>query len=330
MKLPKQVQDAADRSERAIQEAMKSRTQDPPAGDPPQDPPQPPSPSDPPTPNDPPTQQDPPKDGQDRTDWKAKYLTLQGMYNADVPRLNRELKDAQERLAALQAELSKARTPSPDQPPPTPEPATKLPAAVREALGDQVADEIEAFVANRADSAAAGVRKDIEPVREQATAAVKATEDVAADRARAARQAFMADLTRLVPDWQSIDTDERWHAYLAERDRFARRPRQELIAEAFRDGDVAAVAEFFNAYKEQAGIKPADQPPAPQPVDDKLARQQVPTPGGGTQPNREKHLWTTAEVGEVYKRRALGKISEDDFKVLEAEITAAQKEGRVR
>jgi len=323
MKLPKQVQDAEERANKAIEDANKSADapQDPPQGDPPAD-----APSDPPPVADPPVAESG-KDGQDRQDWKAKYHTLQGMFNAEVPRLHRDLKAANARIDELTVALEKSSKTAPADPPPT----TKkfdLPESARAALGEDIADAIVKLVEGSATETRDGIGKDIASVRQDVEATKKTAEDVAAERAENARNAFMGELTRRVPDWQSVDQMERWHQYLAERDRFARRPRQELMAEAFRDGDIDAVVAFFEAFKEQEGIgrKPVDQPPA----DNPLARQQVPDTSGRSSVPQDKKQWTRAEIADVYKQIALGKIPPDKAAVLEQDIVAAAGEGRIR
>lgn len=324
MKLPKQVQEAEERANKAIEGATK----------PPAAPPEP-QPSDPPVepvqPSDPPSADPAPPEkpeGQPREDWKAKYHTLQGMFNAEVPRLHRDLKAANARIDELNAALEKAsKAPTPN-PQPTEPTKFRLPTSARETLGQDVADAIEKLVEGSATGVRDDLGKEIAPIRQDAEAAKKTAEAEATERATASRNAFLAALTTRVPDWQAIDQDERWHAFLAERDRFARRPRQELIAEAFRDGDVDAVAGFFEAFKDAAeiGKKPVQPPPA----DNPLTRQQVPDTSGRSSVVQDKKVWTREEIADTYKQIALGKIPADKAAALENDIVAAGREGRIR
>jgi hypothetical protein len=348
-KLPKQVQEAGERAEQALAErtAAAAAPEKPDEGTAapaptPSDPLQEPTPSSgepSPAPPHPPAQP-----AQDRTDWKAKYHTLQGMYNADVPRLQKDLRAANDRIEALAnelAELKAKQIATPPAPAPLPEPRhVTAPPALVEAVGQEAADAMMAALVEQVSGIRTDLGKDIEPVKEQAEAATKTAQRLAVERERERRDAFMRALTERVPDWQQIDEDERWRAFLAERDRFARRPRQELIAEAYRDGDLEAVAGFFEAFKEMCGlgqpvadpVPPVDPTSAPAPAADPRAHLQVPAPSGRSAAPAagSKKLWTEAEIRKFYADVAKGNIPRDKAQEIEREIVKARAEGRIR
>jgi hypothetical protein len=348
MKLPKQVQEAGDRADQALQQHNAAADAAPDQPIPGTEAPAP-TPSDPPAATPPAEPAPTPAPAPDRTDWKAKYHTLQGMYNADVPRLQKDLKAATDRVDSLVEEVADLKTrlvtaaPAPAAPAPEPE-VVSAPAALVTALGQEGADALIAAITHQVSGIRSDVDKGIATVKESADNASKTADQLAQERANDRRTAFMAALTERVPDWPTIDNDERWHAYLMEKSREARRPRQELIAEAYRDGDLDAVAGFFEAFKEKVGITApavdptptpapaADPTPAPDPARAALERQQVPAPSGrsATPASDPKNIWTQAEIRKFYSEVTKGVYPRDRAVQIERDIESAQREGRIR
>lgn len=338
MHLPKQVREAGERADQALEQhrtaaAATTDTPDPGTDTPQPGPDQPPS--APPPSNEP--ERQPTRD--EGTDYRARYFTLQGMYNAEVPRLRADLKAATDRIGALSgeiAELKAKQASAPAVPAPMPEPKPiAAPAALVEALGQEAADAMMAALATEAKGIRADVGKDLAPVREQAESATKTAEQLAEEHAAARRDAFMQALTTRVPVWQRIDQDERWHAYLEEKSREARRPRQELLAEAYQEGDLEAVAWFFEDFMSKSGYTPAGAPAAPAAptnANDALARQEVPAPSGRPAAGlpESKKIWTQKQVREFYADVTKGVHTRERAMEIEREIDAAVKEGRVR
>lgn len=338
MNLPKQVREAGERADQALEQhrtaaAATTDTPDPGTETPQPGSDQPPS-AQPPS-NEP--ERQPTRD--DGTDYRAKYFTLQGMYNAEVPRLRAELKAANDRIGVLSGEIAEHKakqTSAPAAPALTSEPKPiAAPAALVAALGQEAADAMMAALAAEAKGIRADVGKDLAPVREQAESATKTAEQMAVEHAAAQREAFMRALSVRVPRWQTIDSDERWLAYLAEKSREARRPRQELLAEAYQEGDLDAVAWFFEDFMSRNGITPAGAPAAPANptnANDALARQEVPAASGRASAGmpEAKKIWTQKQVRQFYADVTKGGVyTRERAMEIEREIDAAAKEGRV-
>lgn len=324
MQLPKQVQEAQERSDRAFEERQKANA---PAQTPPSEPPTPDAtPPDPTPPAEPPKAADPP-----REDWKAKYLTLQGMYNADVPRLHKDLKAANARVDELTAEVATLKAAKPSAPEPPKEVKIDLPQALIEAIGPEAADAIARIIEQRTSTVRDDIGKQLDPLKEKVDTNAKTAEQLTADRAADARSAFMGALEGRVPDWQAIDAREDWRTFLAERDPFARRVRQDLLTEAASEGDLEAVVAFFDAFKARAGLtKPAADPP-PEPAKPSLAHLEVPAVAGRSSvPAVEKKTWTQKEIREFYSDVTKGVYPRERAIQIERDIELAHKEGRVR
>jgi hypothetical protein len=320
MKLPKAVQDAKDRSEQADAAARAAATP-PPQDEPPGDPP-------------PQAPQDPPQGDPEtkREDWKAKYSTLQGMYNAEVPRLHRELKAANARVEELLAEVAtlKATVAAATKPVAPPAPAAPtVPDALVQALGADAAEAIARIVADNAQAVRDDVGKELDPLKEKLDTSTKTADQLAADRARDAQAQFLSTLTTRVPDWQAIDAREDWQVYLNERDVIARRPRGELLKDAAQAGDIDAVTAIFDAFKKHAGLV-KDPPPAAPPVNPAAHLEAPPISGRAAAPVVEKKIWTRKEIETFYADVTKGVYPRQRAQELGRDIEAAAREGRIR
>jgi len=257
----------------------------------------------------------------DDIDWRRRFETLQGKYNAETPRLYEQLR-AQERYAAqLKDELERARSI----------------AQAAEAVRAEVTDEDEtAFGSDLIDLARRvareeyqrqynGVRVEIDreltPLREQVGT-------LAQSQIASADDKYWQALGDAVPDWEAVNTDHGWLEWLAEYDPVAGRTRQQGLDEASQRMDVARTAAFFQMWKSS---KP--QTPAPSPTDQaqqELARQIAPSKSksGSSAPAGER-IWSRADYEAAYDHRNfIGKP--DEATRAQSEADRAVQEGRIR
>lgn len=317
MELPRQVRDAEKRSNDAI-DALRIQQ----SGVQPEEGTQVDSPNPGPTEQPPPAE--PPKDT-GREDWKTKYHVLQGKYNAELPRALADLKAANARneehaieIGRLKAEIERLKVPA--QPAaPAEAPKVDIPQEVMDVLGEDAVAAIRRVVATEIDTALA-------PVKKQAEVAAATAEQVNAERAVTARDRFYSELSSAVPDFQAIDAREDWKQWLAQADPMSRRQRQQLLNEAAQAMDAQAVAAFFTAFKQVAGV--ASEPTKAK-VPERL--ETLPQAGKPAAPSNEKRMWTRAQMAQVYKDLAIGrKYTHDEAAKLQAELVAAAREGRVK
>jgi hypothetical protein len=144
---------------------------------------------------------------------------------------------------------------------------------------------------------------------------------------------FSQKLSQIVPDFASIDNDERWVEWLNEYDPMLRGPRRDQAAQAFNTGDAEAVAHYVKLWRESLG---PDVPQERQNRQAELEKQVA--------PNRSANSATTKSVGKDAKFYSEREISAawnkirtlntrhkyDEATKLEADITTAYLEGRVR
>lgn len=318
MKLPKAVQDAKDRSEQADAEARAAAAPPPPVEPPPT--------------TEPPVTPEPAPAGDlepKREDWKAKYLTLQGMFNAGA----RDLKVANARIEELVAEVAtlKASAVAAPKPEPSPPPAPTVSEDLVQALGKDAAEAIARILADNAQAVRADVGKQIDPLKEKVETNAKTAEQLAADRVAEGRSRFLGELSTRVPDWDAIDKREDWQTYLHERDVIARRPRGELLQEAAAAGDIEAVSAIFDAFKQRAGlVKPQPEDPLP-PAPPSIAHLEAPPISGrATAPIVEKKTYTKKEVETFYADVTKGAYTRQRAQEISRDIEAAAREGRIR
>lgn len=249
--------------------------------------------------------------------WQQKYKTLKGMYDAEVPRLHAELRD----LKATVESLRKATETKPVEPtkPAAPE---KLVTDEDVAAFGQDLIEVQRKVAREV---AAEFRKDIEDLRaENATL----REQLTKTGTQVTEASFEQRLHRLVPDFDVVNTDPKWIAWLNEVDPLLRGPRKLVAQEAYSRGDAEAVADYVKLFRQ------ATAPVEPQAkVTEELERQIQPSrSAASTQTASPKgKVYTTGDINKMFQKVAQlgnqGKV--DEARKLEAEIDAAYMEGRV-
>lgn len=245
-------------------------------------------------------------------DYAQAYRTLQGKYNAEVPRLNQQLAEQTKRaedlarqvgeLTAKVTELSSA--PKAD--------AVKI---LEEAGYDN--DVVEAFKAQNEQIAALTTRNDqlvsaladLQGVKERVERAEQS-------QAMTSQQRFIADLAAAVPDWEEINDNPAFHAFLTEEDGFSGLTRQDVLSNAEKRLDSATVVKLFSAFK---GAKP------------KRTENIAPANGNHAAAPDGGRIFSRAEVAQFYGDLARGRIKHGpEAQAKEAEILKAQQEGRIR
>lgn len=271
-------------------------------------------------------------------EWQHKYKTLQGMFNAQVGKLQQELRETREEMQRLQ--VAPAPQPAPAAPPPQ--------APVNERY---VTDKDEQeFGADTIDLIRRAAREEFSgqltternrvanleaALRTLQTDVIPKVEKVASTQQVTVEQSFWRDLSNVVPDWQAINDDPSFHQWLLEVDPLTGASRQNYLETAHSKFDVARVAQFFTVWKAAAGPAPAVPAVTVQtkpPVASELERQISPGRGrGGDPPSQEKKTYSRADIAKFYDDVRLNRYSgrEQEKAQLERDIFLATQEGRV-
>lgn len=318
MSIPRQVQKAGERANQLLDRFAEAKTQGTP-GEETQTPGTPGSEADTQTqapPPEPPAtaEQEPAKPSQPSSNdddrsvayWKDRFSVLQGKYNAEVPRLQRRVKELEARIQELES-----------QPPAASQPSARLNGDLftpeeREEYGDLL-PIIERVASRIADRTVQPVQQTIQSRQEH-------------DQ-KAAEQRYWADLYRLVDgDPLKINDDPGFQAWLAEVDPLTGRMRDAFLQEAHQQLDAHRVAAFFNEWVRSQGAaqRPAKSTPPDLPPDSRSS----------AAPSNAQHgrIWTRQAIKQFYADSAAGKYRgrEDERAAIERDIMAAQQEGRIR
>lgn len=250
--------------------------------------------------------------------WEHKYHRLQGKYDNEVPRLHQQNRDLQSQLTELQRQVTELQKAKPADEP-----------KQRQAL---VTDQDEATYGSDlidlqrrvAREVAAEFQAAIDTLREE-NAALK--ERVAKTDNAVGEVTFEARLARAIPDFDAINDDTRWIAWLDEFVPDLRGTRRPLLQECYNRGDVAALAEYVALWRKS--ITPAK----PDQRKSEVERQVTPSRASSASSQAPAaKIYTAAEVDTLFTRvrnlNIAGKF--DEANKLEAEIGLAYQEGRVR
>lgn len=255
-------------------------------------------------------------------EFEQKYKTLRGKYDAEVPRLHSQVKD----LTAKLNELIKVQEEQPKEPTKPKEKVSYVTDEDRAEFGEELI-EVQRRVAKEVSQDYEERLDQQNEIIEQLQSQLKQTGN------QVGEMSFAQRLSQMVPDFAQIDNDERWIAWLNEHDPMLRGPRRDQAALAFEKGDAEAVAHYVKLWKQT--LEP-EVPQERQTRQSELEKQVA--------PNRSANSASTKSVGKdakIYSEReiaaAWNKIRTlntrnqyDEATKLEAEITAAYLEGRVR
>lgn len=254
--------------------------------------------------------------------WEHKFKTLQGIFNAEVPKLQQQNKDLAAKLHDAIERMEKlAKQPQAQESQQQPTLDPKDVENFGQDLVDMVQRQTQAVlgrVAGKIDAVVADFEKRISQMEQ----ALKGTTQTVA---MTAEEVFFSKLTTLVPDWEQINSNEQFLAWLAETDPVYGQPRQAALTAAQNAMDVNRVANVFKAFK---ALLPQ------QPKTDPLAKQVSPKSAAAAAPQApaDKPVITQQQVQAFYHEVATGKYRgrEAEAQRLEQMINEAMAEGRIR
>lgn len=233
----------------------------------------------------------------------ARYSTLQGMINAR----NQDITELRNIIATLNA-----------QPVASKEPEPLITTKDVEEYGEEMINLIRRVA-----------RGEVSPLLQSVDAKVDTVARVAT---ATAEQRFEAELSHAVPDWEIINDDPNFVAWLGKYN-------VKALNEAYQSMDVEGTAKFFMDYKKLTAplpepvVAPVVAPVAPAPAPSaKLEQFAAPSKSKVTPLPMDANqgtYWTPEAIKKVYRDFTDRKISAAEFNKLEADIFKAQREGRV-
>ena len=254
--------------------------------------------------------------------FKQKYATLRGKYDAEVPRLHQQVKELTDQMNAIREEAHAAKKVEAEKPK---EKVSYVTDADREEYGDDLID-FQRRVAKE-------VSQDYEERFEQQSRVIQDLQSkISNTDNQVGEVGFTQKLNALVPGFDQLDSDERWVAWLNEIDPMTRGPRRDQAQAAFNSGDAEAVAHYVSLFR--GSIEPVANGKSDRQTE--LEKQVTPSRSASTvaskSSNNSSKVYSEKELDRGWTKirdlNSQGKY--DDAEKLEAELTVAYMEGRVK
>lgn len=259
---------------------------------------------------------------------------------AEDPRVNQLAAEAnmlRQRLANMEALLAA----SPKPPAPTKPEKPAKPKLVTEADVSEYGDAIDVMrraareeVAALYEDEIAALRGELTQLRTQYGEVAPRLQHVQQQQTISAEQQFLSNLTSLVPNWEKVNQDAKFHEWLLETDRLSGLQRQTYLEHAQNNMDVKRVASFFEEF---AAISGTSNPGAVVPTNNRREEleQQV-SPGRSKTTNTgqsdKPRVYTRQDIQQFYADVARGKYKGKDQERarIETDIFAARQDGRLK
>ena len=254
--------------------------------------------------------------------FKQKYSTLKGKYDAEVPRLHQQVRELTEQMNAIRKDAEAAKKVEAEKPK---EKVSYVTDADREEYGDDLIDfqrRVAKEQAQEYEGRFEQQAKVIEELREQ----------VSNTGSQVGEVGFTQKLNVLVPGFDQLDNDERWVAWLNEIDPMTRGPRRDQAQAAFNSGDAEAVAHYVSLFR--GSVEPIANGKSDRQTE--LEKQVAPNRSASSTATRsvgkDSKIYSSNELTKSWNKiRTLNTDGKyDDAAKLEAELTLAYMEGRVK
>ncbi len=254
--------------------------------------------------------------------WAHKYHTLKGMYDAEVPRLHSQVREMQAQIQQIIAEKATLEATKAAE---KPRAESLITDEDKEAFGPDLIDLIE----RATDSKVATLRDREAELLAKISKLEGQLGNVEERQVVSDKDRFLASLTQQVPDWEVLNTNSGFLAWLQEVDSVYGIPKHVALTNAYENGDVARVANIFKTYKNT--LAPAQ--PQARSNQNELQRQVAPTRTRSTsQPgdNQDKPMYSNGDIEKFYSDWRRGYYTDEEAAQMEKQIHAAIAEGRVR
>lgn len=277
-------------------------------------------------------------------DWEQRYRSLQGKYNYEVPMLQRQIQNLQDRLQQMETRNNAPPAQSTQSAPAQGEGEKPLVTQQEiEEYGEDLVGLIDKVARQRAEVIArqevTALKQETERLRERFSQTDQET-----------KQGRVQDrLDKDVPNWREINRSQAFKDWLSEVDTFSGVLRQQLLMRAYEAGDGQRVVQFFRAFRNAANVPEGQAQTEPQPSG---RREGEPSPSAPQRPDmrqfaapgspngnavqkpseqRQPNTWTPAQISAFYADVRRGKFNDNpELKArIEADLEGAVREGRV-
>ncbi|WP_110665191.1 hypothetical protein [Salinicola halophilus] len=248
--------------------------------------------------------------------WRHRFNVSEGRLRSATEE-NRTLKETLRQRDERIAELE--RSGSQSQGNLTPGEVTKL-DALKDEYGSDLIEAVTSLIEQKLPKAAPSDER-VEQIEQRLQREDQERND---DR----EAAFWERLKQRVPKVAEINADQAFLQWLGGVDRLSGMTRQQLLNDAHQQLDADRVAGIFEAYSNSAQA-PSSNGAAT--AKREIPEDQVqPRQTRSTQTPSAEKIWTRDEITKFYRDRQQGQYSKEEGERVEADIFAAQQQGRVR
>ena len=261
-------------------------------------------------------------------EWEQRYRRMKGRADTQREQLN-QMGDIVQRL---QTQVQQLQTVAPAEYPP----GTSF---VTEQEVNDYGPEFVDMVRRAAAEVAAPLQAEVQNLRGQLGTVQQETANAFLNR-------MNATIAGMVPNWQAINAHPRFVQWLGLPEVYSGVIRQQLMQDAWNNGDAHRVAAFFRAFlAEEAAVDPRGagsnvQSPssapysAPMPPVPRMSLDHLAAPGrahSAAQMPADKPVYTAQDITRFYTEVAAGKwrTRDPERALIDADIIAAQREGRI-
>jgi len=259
-----------------------------------------------------------------------KYKTLQGMYNAEVPRLHQQNRDMQSRVQQMEQLLASISAQQQDN---------KPQQTIEKLVSDKDVEEYgESLDVMRKVS-----REEIVPmtqrlahieslIQQMQTNVIPQVQAVAQRQAMSSEQAFWSELTAEQSNWREINDNQAFQTWLLDTDPLTGITRQTYLDDAQRSLDARRVASFFRTWLDTTGQANVAQTNKST-YQSELEKQVAPgrSKNSGAPTSNKSKVYTPDDIRSFFDDVRSGKFKgrEPERDRIERDIFAAQRENRI-
>jgi hypothetical protein len=260
---------------------------------------------------------------QDEETWEARYKALNGMYKKQVPELQQQVRQLTTDLEKAMRQINEIATakPTPQEPPqPTADPQDV------EAFGEDLVNMVRRTAERLFGNVARAMEANLGTLEKRLSEVETRLEGTHRTAHGTAEVAFFERLTKLVPEWEQVNEDDRFKAWCLEIDPMYGVPRQTALNNAQNALDADRVAAVLKTYLGTTTPPPKTSPPVEQQVSPRAVASAPPPPPTG------KPVITNDQIDKFYRDVAQGRYRgrEAEAARIEQVINDALAEGRIR
>ena len=247
----------------------------------------------------------PPKTAAPATEdnWEQKYHALKGKYDAEVPMLHQQVRDVNGKLENAERFIA-----SQSQQPQAQEGDTPKKIDF-EKLSEEYPEDIVDTMKTMFDT----MQTENAQLRQQVG-------NMQENTVQTATRGFEETMDRMVPTWREVNMNTEFKGWLAQIEPTSGLSIQDHLNNAYRNRDAQRVSVIFNNWIESVNKNVEPKPPGPA---------VVPQSSNASQPPAAGTTYTRAQVQAFYRDSALNRIPEEEAAKIDADIQAAQFEGRI-